>query len=97
LVSDPDVILLDEPSTGLDPEQRRGMVELIRDLPSIVLLSSHVVEDVEDLAQRVMVLDAGRLVFDGTTAQLTDGLPEEGRRSRVEAGFFRAIGREAHA
>ena len=97
LVSTPEVVLLDEPSTGLDPEQRRGMVELIRGLSSTVVLSSHVVEDVEDLANRVVVLDGGRVVFDGTTAELTAGLPGNGRRSRVEAGFFRAIGREARA
>ncbi len=97
LVSEPEVVLLDEPSTGLDPEQRRGMVELIRGLSSTVLLSSHVVEDVEDLAGRVVVLDAGRVVFDGTTAELTKGLDDGGRRSPVEAGFFRAIGREVRS
>lgn len=94
LVNAPAVILLDEPSTGLDPEQRRGMVELIRQLPSTVLLSSHVVEDVEDLAQRVIVLDGGRVVFDDTVDALTAGLAVGGRRSVVEAGFFRAIGRQ---
>lgn len=97
LVSDPDVILLDEPSTGLDPEQRRGMVELIRGLSSTVLMSSHVVEDVQDLASHVIVLDGGRVVFDGTTGELTNGLAGDGRRSAVEAGFFRAIRRESQA
>jgi len=91
LVSEPEVILLDEPSTGLDPQQRRGMVELIRALPATVLLSSHVVEDVEDLATHVIVLHGGRVVFDGTTAALTDGIEVTGRRSAVEAGFLRAI------
>ncbi len=93
LVSDPEVLLLDEPSTGLDPEQRRGMVDLIRDLPGTVLLSSHIVEDVEDLASRVVVLDSGRVVFDGPVTTLTEGISADGRRSAVEAGFFRAIGR----
>ena len=68
LVSEPDVLLLDEPSTGLDPEQRRGMVSLIRELGSTVLFSSHVVEDVKDVAQRVLVLEEGRLLFSGTDA-----------------------------
>jgi len=97
LVSQPAVVLLDEPSTGLDPEQRRGMVELIRGLSSTVLLSSHVVEDVEDLAQQVIILDGGRVVFRGSIAELTSGLDSTGRRSPVEAGFFRAIGREARS
>ncbi|WP_432485819.1 ABC transporter ATP-binding protein [Kineococcus esterisolvens] len=95
LVSQPEVILLDEPSTGLDPQQRRGMVELIRALPATVLLSSHVVEDVEDLAAHVIVLDGGRVVFDGTTAALTEGIEVTGRRSAVEAGFLRAIAAES--
>lgn len=95
LVSQPEVLLLDEPSTGLDPEQRRGMVELIRGLTGTVLMSSHVVEDVADLAHSVMVLDGGRLVFTGTNAEFTAGIPDDGGRSPVEAGFFRAIGREA--
>jgi ABC-2 type transport system ATP-binding protein len=97
LVSRPDVVLLDEPSTGLDPEQRRGMVELIRGLTSTVLLSSHVVEDVEDLADQVIIIDGGRIVFRGDMTELTSGLDVTGRRSPVEAGFFRAIGREAHS
>lgn len=97
LVSDPDVLLLDEPSTGLDPEQRRGMVELIRSLGTTVLMSSHVVEDVADLADRVLVLDGGRLVLDGDLADLTSGLRDDGRRSAVEAGFLRAIGREVES
>ncbi|NLT55600.1 MAG: ABC transporter ATP-binding protein [Actinomycetales bacterium] len=97
LVSEPEVLLLDEPSTGLDPEQRRGMVELIRGLPGTVLMSSHVVEDVADLAETVLILDEGRLVFNGTMDQLVSGLPDNGRRSPVEAGFLRAIGRKAGA
>lgn len=95
LVSQPEVVLLDEPSTGLDPEQRRGMVELIRGLSSTVFLSSHVVEDVKDLARHVIVLDGGRVVFNGSVTTLTSGLTDDGIRSPVEAGFLRAIGREA--
>ncbi|WP_432537985.1 ABC transporter ATP-binding protein [Kineococcus arenarius] len=91
LVSNPDVILLDEPSTGLDPEQRRGMVDLIRSLNSTVLLSSHVVEDVEELADRILILHDGRLLFDGDQRQLTIGVPHGGRRSRLEEGFLRTI------
>lgn len=79
IAAEPAVLLLDEPSTGLDPEQRRTMVELIaqidRELETTVLLSSHVMEDVTDVAARVVVLDAGRIVFTGSVAQLSQQAP----------------------
>lgn len=89
LASDADVLLLDEPSTGLDPRQRRTMVELLRGLAGTVLISSHVMEDVADLAHRVLVLDQGRLKYDGSLdglrALAPAGTPEH--RS-LEAGFL---------
>jgi ABC-2 type transport system ATP-binding protein len=95
LVTAPDVLLLDEPSTGLDPEQRPAMVDLIRRIESTVLFSSHVIEDVEDVAERVMVLDDGRLIYDGTldtlrhrgAAVVTAG----GRASLAEAGLLELL------
>ena len=99
LVSEPDVLLLDEPSTGLDPEQRRGMVSLIRELGSTVLFSSHVVEDVKDVAQRVLVLEEGRLLFSGTVGELealaaptADGADRAG--SDIEAGLMKLLADE---
>jgi len=96
LVSEPDVLLLDEPSTGLDPEQRRIMIRLIKGLDTTVLFSSHVVEDVQDVAQRVLVLEAGHLVFDDHLSALEAiGVHEvgssEGRASGIEAGFLRVV------
>lgn len=75
LASSPEVLLLDEPSTGLDPAQHRGMIDLLSTLEGAVLFSSHVVEDVESLADRIVVLDAGRVRFDGKLEEL---------RSRVQ-------------
>jgi len=96
LVSEPDVLLLDEPSTGLDPEQRRIMVRLVKELDTTVLFSSHVIEDVEDVAERVLVLESGRLLFDGYLSALeaigraaVDS--SDGKTSGVEAGFLRVI------
>ncbi|MGN6332733.1 MAG: ABC transporter ATP-binding protein [Motilibacteraceae bacterium] len=92
LVASPDVLLLDEPSTGLDPLQRRRMVEVVQTLGGTVLLSSHVMEDVVDAAHRVVVLHEGCIRFDGTVVELQDraqvGTPE-GRRA--EAGFLAVI------
>jgi ABC-2 type transport system ATP-binding protein len=95
LVSEPEVLLLDEPSTGLDPEQRRAMVDLVKGLHTTVLFSSHIVEDVKDVAQRVLVLEDGRLLFDGSVAELEAMAPpptDEARvGSRVEAGFMKLV------
>lgn len=89
LASKADVLLLDEPSTGLDPQQRRGMVDLLRDLPGTVFISSHVMEDVADLADRVIVLDAGRVRFDGTLDGLRALAPAGTPEPRtLEAGFL---------
>ncbi|MCB7136696.1 ABC transporter ATP-binding protein [Cellulosimicrobium marinum] len=81
-------LLLDEPSTGLDPEQRRAMVNLLADLEGTVLLSSHVMEDVRDLASRVLVLDGGRIVFDGTVDALAGLAPAGDAARSAEAGFL---------
>lgn len=98
LVSAPDVLLLDEPSTGLDPEQRRIMVRLIKGLESTVLFSSHVIEDVQDVAERVLVLEGGRLLFDdhlqaleAVGADTSAAAPDSG--SVIEAGFLRVVSR----
>lgn len=90
-----DVILLDEPSTGLDPEQRRIMIDLLRSLTGAqILMSSHVMEDVVEVATRIVVLDKGQVKFDGTVAQLAARSTSKVESSRaVEAGFLEVIGR----
>jgi ABC-2 type transport system ATP-binding protein len=92
LASDAEVILLDEPSTGLDPEQRRTMVDLVGALDGTVLMSSHILEDVVDVAGRVLVLDAGRLVFDGSVEELKSVAPEGTDPAKAaEVGFLHLI------
>jgi len=97
LVSTPDVLLLDEPSTGLDPEQRRAMVLLIKDLDATVLFSSHIIEDVLDVAERVVVLESGRVIFDDALTALAAAGAAAGRggpgASDLEAGFLRVVSR----
>lgn len=67
LAADPDVLLLDEPTTGLDPEQRAALRAMIQELPSdrVTLLSSHVMEDLDSTCSRIVVIDEGRILFDG--------------------------------
>jgi ABC-2 type transport system ATP-binding protein len=93
VAASPKVLLLDEPSTGLDPAQRRAMIELVRGQPGAVILSSHIVEDVAELATRIVVLDQGRVLFDGTPAALEARAVRSPRRgrNRLEAGFLSLI------
>jgi ABC-type multidrug transport system ATPase subunit len=72
IVNDPEVLLLDEPTVGLDPEQRVEFRDLLRVLGehSCVLVSTHLVEDVAAACTDVVLIDAGRLVFQGLPADL---------------------------
>ena len=68
LAANAQVLLLDEPSTGLDPRQRATMVRLLAQVADrTVVMSSHILEDVAELATRVVVLDKGCVRFDGPT------------------------------
>jgi ABC-2 type transport system ATP-binding protein len=74
LVGDPDLVFLDEPTTGFDPAARRAAWEMIRSLRSLgktVLLTTHYLDEAEQLADRVAVLREGRIVRIGTPADLT--------------------------
>ena len=73
LLGDPQFLVLDEPTAGLDPEQRLRFRELVSHAGEgrAVLLSTHQTEDVAALCQDVVVLDHGRVLFQGTPAQLT--------------------------
>ena len=72
LVADPPLLILDEPTAGLDPNQIREVRALVKDLGSdrTVLLSTHILSEVEATCQRAIVIDRGRLVAEGTIAEL---------------------------
>ncbi len=92
LASQAEVLVLDEPSTGLDPQQRREMVALIGQLTGTVLMSSHVLEDVVEVADRVLVLHEGKLHFDGSIAELTALAPAgSSPQKAAETGFLSII------
>ncbi len=74
LLHDPDVLILDEPTSGLDPNQLVGIRQLIRDLgeTKTVLLSTHVLQEVESICSRVILIDRGQIVFDNSIDQMGD-------------------------
>lgn len=73
LVHEPDVLILDEPTAGLDPNQIHDVRDTIRKLGQrkTILLSTHILQEVEAMAGRVLFIDDGRLVFDGPVKDLT--------------------------
>jgi len=75
LLHEPDVLILDEPTAGLDPNQIHDVRETIRKLgeDKTILLSTHILQEVEAMARRVLFIDEGRLVFDGPVSELTRG------------------------
>jgi ABC-2 type transport system ATP-binding protein len=76
LVGRPEVVILDEPTAGMDPEGRaatRAIVADLRTSGAALLMTSHDLTDVERLADRICVLDGGRIVASGTPAELTAG------------------------
>jgi ABC-2 type transport system ATP-binding protein len=76
LVGDPDLVFLDEPTTGFDPAARRAAWEMIRSLRSLgktILLTTHYLDEAEQLADRVAVLREGQIIREGAPAELTAG------------------------
>jgi ABC-2 type transport system ATP-binding protein len=74
IVNEPELLLLDEPTAGLDPQQRVSFRAMLRDLGqhATVIVSTHLVEDVGAACTQVALMDAGKIVFHGTPAELTD-------------------------
>ncbi|MGI5139987.1 MULTISPECIES: ATP-binding cassette domain-containing protein [unclassified Streptomyces] len=95
IVNEPDVLLLDEPTAGLDPEQRVEFRELLRELgaAATVVVSTHFVEDVAAACTEVTLLDAGRVAYRGTPEALTAfGAASDGPGDHpMERGYTAAL------
>ena len=94
LVSNPDVLILDEPLNGADPIQRANLITLFRrlgDQGRTVMVSSHVLHEVERLAGRVVVLVRGRLAAAGDRRAIRDAMADRPRRVLVRADEPRAL------
>jgi ABC-2 type transport system ATP-binding protein len=87
LLHDPKILILDEPTSGLDPNQLVGIRQLIRELGETksVLLSTHILQEVEVVCSRVILINEGKLAFDGPLADL-------GSRAELEKNFHQLTG-----
>lgn len=103
LVGEPAVVFLDEPTTGLDPGARQEVWATIREIAAggtTVLLTTQYLDEAEQLADRVAILHEGRILVDGTVAELKALLPEAEveyvrRQPTLEDVFFALVGRKA--
>jgi ABC-2 type transport system ATP-binding protein len=97
LVGDPELLFLDEPTTGLDPQSRRALwdtIAALRGRGKTVVLTTHYMDEAERLCDRVAIVDHGRVIAQGTPAELIDGI---GGHHVVELDTEPALGPEAVA
>lgn len=97
LVGDPELLFLDEPTTGLDPQSRRELWEIIRSFKSqgrTVLLTTHYMEEAEKLCDRVGIVDQGRKIAEGSPAELMASLGSDHFVEFTLANSFDNFGRE---
>ena len=87
LLHEPEILIMDEPTSGLDPNQIRGVRKLIRELAKekAVLISTHILQEVEAAADHVVMIHEGRIVFDGTPAAMAAG-------EDLDDAFYRLTG-----
>ena len=90
LLHEPDILIMDEPTSGLDPNQIRDVRQLIRGLgeTKTILISTHILQEVEAVVDHVILVNEGRVVFDGTVDEMAAG-------GSLEAAFHRLTGRSA--
>jgi ABC-2 type transport system ATP-binding protein len=94
LLHEPDVLIMDEPTGGLDPNQIREVRRTIREMAAnrTILLSTHILQEVEAVADRVILIYRGRIVFDGTPRQMQGDYPtlDDAFQARTEGGVCQA-------
>ncbi len=86
LVNDPDILILDEPTAGVDVELRRMLWNYLRELHSkgkTILLTTHYIEEAEQLCEKVSIIDEGKIVIEGTPAELIRSLGKGGVEVQV--------------
>jgi ABC-2 type transport system ATP-binding protein len=96
LLHDPDILLLDEPTVGVDPQSRNAIFENLEELKrrgKALLYTTHYMEEVERLADRVVIIDNGKVVADDTLAGLRAGVAAADGKASLESVFLTLTGR----
>ena len=94
LAHDPDVIFLDEPLNGMDPVSRKQSIDLVRELGAAgktVLVSSHILPEVESMTSQIILIDRGRVLAEGAVAEIRDMIPEHPTTVALTASDPRAL------
>jgi len=89
ILHDPPVLVLDEPTDGLDPNQKFEIRQLIREMgkEKAIVLSTHILEEVEAVCTRVVIINTGKLVFDGSPSEFDGMAPPEVEKNRLDYVF----------
>lgn len=97
LLGNPSLVIVDEPTAGLDPGERNRFYNLLSEIgeSKIVILSTHIVQDVEQLCRRLAIIDAGKLLFEGTPQEARSALDGQVWAATVTKPEARAL-RNAH-
>jgi len=96
LLHDPDILLLDEPTVGVDPQSRNAIfenLELLKSRGKAVLYTTHYMEEVERLADRIVVMDHGKVIADDTLSGLQSRVAVAGEKATLESVFLTLTGR----
>ena len=107
LINHPKIIFLDEPTTGLDPQARRNLWELIRDIRAkgtTVIITTHYMDEAEVLCDRVAIIDSGKIIALNSPDKMIDELvatgferPKEVKKANLEDVFIQLTGHELRA
>jgi len=104
LINQPKIIFLDEPTTGLDPQARRNLWELVQDIRTsgtTVIITTHYMDEAEVLCDRVAIMDSGKIIALDSPDRLIDKLvasgferPKEVKKANLEDVFIHMTGKE---
>ena len=98
LLNDPDILIVDEPTAGLDPEERLRFRNLLADIgfEKLVIMSTHIISDVETIASQLAIMQAGKLLTVQTSNSILDGARDYIWSAQVDAGQYEMLRTKVH-